>query len=94
MPKDVSGNSGSRGPRDEDRIVQPNGLTIRRLRHHLGWSTRDLVEAIAEANLVATGLPLIRSLGKAKPSFLLDPGRTGGCRSSIPKAPVLGHGLT
>jgi transcriptional regulator with XRE-family HTH domain len=41
---------------DEDRPVQPDGLTVRRMRHDRGWSTRELVTAVAEACERATGL--------------------------------------
>lgn len=41
---------------DDDREVRPDGLAVRRLRHEHGWSHRDLVNAIAEASYVATGV--------------------------------------
>lgn len=42
---------------DEDqRLVVPDGLTVRRLRHEHHWSPRDLVSAIAQAHFIATGL--------------------------------------
>jgi hypothetical protein len=43
---------------DDDRLVRPDGLAIRGLRHARGWSLRDLVDAIDEAHRTATGLPL------------------------------------
>ena len=44
------------GDRDDDRLVAPDGLAIRGRRHALGWSPRDLVEAIANAHERATGV--------------------------------------
>lgn len=41
---------------DENALVAPDGLAIRGRRHALGWSPRDLVEAIAVAHERATGL--------------------------------------
>jgi hypothetical protein len=41
---------------EERRLVQPDGLAIRGRRHALGWSLRDLVEAIAAAHERATGV--------------------------------------
>jgi hypothetical protein len=41
---------------DEDRPVRPDGLTVRRMRHDRGWSSRELVTAVAEACERATGL--------------------------------------
>jgi transcriptional regulator with XRE-family HTH domain len=44
---------------DEDaRLVRPDGLAIRGLRHARGWSPRDLAAAISAANEAATGLPV------------------------------------
>lgn len=43
------------GDEDQRRVV-PDGLSIRRRRHAHRWSPRDLVEAIARAHFVATGL--------------------------------------
>lgn len=40
---------------DDDRLVRPDGLTVRRLRHQQSWSKHELSAAIAEANFVATG---------------------------------------
>jgi len=37
--------------------VRPDGQNVRRLRRERGWSPRHLVDAIAEANHRATGLP-------------------------------------
>lgn len=42
---------------DETKSVQPDGLTVRRMRHDRGWSARDLVDAIAAACQRATGVP-------------------------------------
>lgn len=43
---------------DEDaRLVRPDGLAIRGLRHARGWSPRDLAAAISAAHEAATGLP-------------------------------------
>jgi len=43
---------------DEDqRRVRPDGLSVRRRRHELQWSPRELVAAIGRASKVATGLP-------------------------------------
>lgn len=44
-------------PADDERLVRPDGLAIRGLRHERGWSPRELSQRIAEANEVATGLP-------------------------------------
>ena len=41
---------------DDDRLIRPDGLSVRRLRHEHRWSKRDLALAIAEASWVATGL--------------------------------------
>jgi hypothetical protein len=41
---------------DDARLVRPDGLAIRGRRHARGWSPRDLVEAIGEAQRAATGL--------------------------------------
>jgi hypothetical protein len=38
-------------------LVRPDGLSVRRRRHDQKWSMRQMVEAIAEASRVATGLP-------------------------------------
>jgi len=38
------------------RRVRPNGLEVRGRRHLRGWSPRDLIDAIGEAHLRATGL--------------------------------------
>lgn len=42
---------------DDDRLVRPDGLAIRGLRHERGWSPRELARRIDEANEAATGLP-------------------------------------
>ena len=41
---------------DETESVRPDGLSVRRRRHDRGWSTRDLVDAIANACERATGV--------------------------------------
>lgn len=41
---------------DETDPVRPDGLSVRRLRHDRGWSTRNLVDAIANACERATGI--------------------------------------
>jgi len=38
-------------------LIRPDGLSVRRRRHEHEWSMRELVDAIADASLVATGLP-------------------------------------
>ncbi|MBS1105296.1 MAG: hypothetical protein H6Q91_798 [Deltaproteobacteria bacterium] len=44
---------------DEDtRLVRPDGLSIRGLRHERGWSARDLAAAISTAECRATGRPV------------------------------------
>lgn len=43
---------------DDDRLVRPDGLAIRGLRHARGWSPRDLTTAISEAHVMATGVPV------------------------------------
>jgi transcriptional regulator with XRE-family HTH domain len=44
-------------PDDDDaRLVRPDGNAVRALRHARGWSPRDLVDAIGEAQRTATGL--------------------------------------
>lgn len=40
---------------DDQRMVEPDGLSIRRRRHDRSWSSRDLVQAIGRANEIATG---------------------------------------
>jgi transcriptional regulator with XRE-family HTH domain len=44
------------GGYDEGRWVRPDGLAIRRIRRDRGWSRRDLIDAIAESALRATGI--------------------------------------
>lgn len=47
----------SADPADDDaRPVRPDGLSIRGRRHARGWSARDLIDAIGEAQRTATGL--------------------------------------
>jgi len=41
---------------DDQRLVEPDGLSVRRRRHDLSYSPRDLVAAIGDASFVATGL--------------------------------------
>ena len=41
---------------EEERWVRPDGLAIQRIRRDRGWSRRDLLEAIGEAALRATGI--------------------------------------
>lgn len=41
---------------EDERAVQPDGLSVRRFRHDRGWSTRDMVNAVADACERATGL--------------------------------------
>lgn len=41
---------------DDDTLVTPDGLSVRRRRHDLSLSQRDLVQAIADAQERATGL--------------------------------------
>jgi hypothetical protein len=43
---------------EDERLVRPDGIAIRGLRHERGWSLRDLAAAIAESHRTATGLPL------------------------------------
>ena len=39
-----------------ERLVQPDGLAVRRRRHDRGWSQRALVAAIEVASISASGL--------------------------------------
>jgi len=41
---------------DDQRLVRPDGLSVRRRRHDLSLSPRELVHEIGEANYRATGL--------------------------------------
>ena len=41
---------------DDDRLVRPDGLTVRRLRHEHGWSPRELIDAVARSSLASTGI--------------------------------------
>jgi hypothetical protein len=43
------------GDSEDARLVRPDGLAIRGLRHERGWSPRDLAAAIAEAERTANG---------------------------------------
>ena len=40
---------------DDDSLVVPDGGRVRGLRHHRGWSRRDLVEAVPRASERASG---------------------------------------
>jgi len=42
---------------DDEQLVCPDGLSVRRLRHAHRWSPRELVQAIARASLRESGLP-------------------------------------
>jgi transcriptional regulator with XRE-family HTH domain len=44
------------GMKDDLPRVRPDGLAVRRRRHAQGWSARDLIEAVAEAQRIATGV--------------------------------------
>jgi hypothetical protein len=41
---------------DDSQLVRPDGLSVRRRRHDHDWSLRDLVVAIEEASIAATGV--------------------------------------
>ncbi len=41
---------------EQTRLVRPDGLVVRGRRHALGWSPRDLVEAIGRASTRETGV--------------------------------------
>lgn len=41
---------------DNEHFVTPDGLSIRRFRHALGWSRKDLSKSISEVNLRANGI--------------------------------------
>ena len=41
---------------DDETIVRPDGLSVRRRRHELSFAPRDLIDAIAQAQERATGL--------------------------------------
>ncbi len=43
---------------EDQRLVRPDGLAIRGLRHERGWSPRDLAAAITAAEYRATGRPV------------------------------------
>lgn len=43
---------------EDERLVRPDGIAIRGLRHLRGWSLRDLSAAISAAQESATGLPV------------------------------------
>ncbi len=52
---------------DENKTVRPDGLSVRRRRHDRGWSTRDLVDAIANACERATGIRQTITPNQLKP---------------------------
>jgi len=55
--KDSEARSPSTESDDEmSRLVQLDGLAVRRRRHDHGWSPRDLVTAIEEASFTSSGL--------------------------------------
>lgn len=41
---------------DDNEAVRPDGLSVRRMRHDRGWSTRDMVNAVADACERSSGL--------------------------------------
>lgn len=41
---------------DDQALVRADGLSVRRRRHDLSYSPRELVDAIGEASLLASGL--------------------------------------
>jgi hypothetical protein len=41
---------------ETQKLVRPDGLSVRRRRHDNGWSPRDLVNAIEAASFEASGL--------------------------------------
>jgi hypothetical protein len=41
---------------DDEALVKPDGLSVRRRRHEHQWSPREFVVAIGRASEVATGL--------------------------------------
>lgn len=41
---------------DDDQVVRPDGLSVRRLRHERGWSPRALINEIERVRFAATGL--------------------------------------
>lgn len=45
-----------RGQDEDEQLVMPDGLTVRRMRHEHSWSPRELVAAIERASLIASGL--------------------------------------
>jgi hypothetical protein len=40
---------------ERTRKVRPAGLVVRRMRHERGWPPRELIEAIGEASVRASG---------------------------------------
>jgi len=58
MARDMTRASHDDRPEDEEgRSVQPDGLTVRRLRHERAWGPRDLIAAISRASELAHGIP-------------------------------------
>lgn len=41
---------------DDERLVRPDGLAVRRRRHENGWSPRELIRAIEAACFKSSGL--------------------------------------
>ena len=41
---------------EDDQLVRPDGLSVRRLRHERGWSPRALISEIERVRFAATGL--------------------------------------
>ena len=41
---------------DDDELIRPDGLAVRRRRHEKGWSPRELVRAIESASFKSSGL--------------------------------------
>lgn len=46
-----------RGEDEDERLVMPDGLSVRRMRHEHSWSPRELLAAMERASMVATGVP-------------------------------------
>ncbi len=42
--------------RDDQQLVRPDGLSVRRRRHDKGWSPRELTAAIESASFDSSGL--------------------------------------
>jgi DNA-binding Xre family transcriptional regulator len=41
---------------EDERLVRPDGLSVRRRRHDLSFSPRELLDAIGRASVIATGM--------------------------------------